>query len=92
MRLFRYLLLSFCLSLSSPLFAADSSVSSPVNINTADVATLSASLKGVGSSKAEAIVAYRDNYGPFKSVEELTAVKGIGDSLLAKNKGNISLK
>ncbi|MEH6556240.1 MAG: helix-hairpin-helix domain-containing protein [Oceanicoccus sp.] len=92
MRLFRYIFLSLCLLLSSPLFAADSSILSPVNINTADAATLSASLKGVGSSKAEAIVAYRDNYGPFKSVEELTAVKGIGDSLLAKNKGNISLK
>ncbi len=92
MRLSRYIFLSLCLLLSSPLFAADSSISSPVNINTADAATLSASLKGVGSSKAEAIVAYRNNYGPFKSVEELTAVKGIGDSLLAKNKDNIALK
>ena len=91
MRLIRYICLSLCL-LSPPLFAEDPSVSSTVNINTADAATLSASLKGVGSSKAQAIVTYRDNYGPFKSVEELTAVRGIGDSLLAKNKDVILLE
>ena len=91
MRLIRYKCLSLCL-LSPPLFAEDPSVSSTVNINTADAATLSASLKGVGSSKAQAIVTYRDNYGPFKSIEELTAVRGIGDSLLAKNKDNILLE
>ncbi len=79
MRLFRFFLLSLYLSLSSPLFAEDQPL--PVNINTADAAALTAALKGVGPSKAEAIVAYRQSYGSFQSVDELAEVKGIGDSL-----------
>lgn len=55
-----------------------------VNINTADVATLSSSLKGIGQSKAQAIVDYREKNGPFKSVDELENVKGIGSKSLEK--------
>jgi competence protein ComEA len=87
MRLISVVLLSFFLSFSSSLFAAD-----PVNINTADVSTLSDGLNGVGLKKAQAIVEYRNSYGPFKSIEELKAVKGIGDSLLDKNRDNIVIK
>lgn len=90
MRLFPVVLLSFILLFSSSLFAADPAM--PVNINTADAATLSASLKGVGQSKAQAIIDYRESFGPFKSVDELKAVKGIGDSLLDKNRDTIVLK
>ncbi len=54
-----------------------------VNINTADVATL-ASLNGIGQSKAEAIVAYREANGPFQSPEELANVKGIGSRTVEK--------
>ncbi len=64
----------------------------PININTADATTLSEGLKGVGPSKAEAIIAYRESYGPFQAVEELTAVKGIGESLLSKNRDKIILE
>ena len=81
MRTFRSFLLSLLLAFSSLVLAAEPQY--PVNINTADAATLSASLKGVGVSKAKAIIAYRENYGPFKSVDELT-VRGIGESLLKK--------
>jgi competence ComEA-like helix-hairpin-helix protein len=35
--------------------------------------------KGIGIKTAEAIIAYRENYGPFKAFEELVAVKGIGE-------------
>lgn len=54
-----------------------------VNINTADEATLMA-LKGIGESKAKAILEYRQTNGPFKSVEDLTKVKGIGDTTLSQ--------
>lgn len=91
MRILRYFLLSLCLLATPPLFAADQPAS-PVNINTADVVTLSEALTGVGPSKAEAIVAYRQSFGPFQSVDELTAVKGIGNSLLDKNRDRIILK
>ena len=56
--------------------AADSSNKSVVNINTATVAEL-ANLPGVGPSKAEAIVKYRKDR-PFKKVEHIMRVKGIG--------------
>ncbi len=89
MHLFRYFLLSLCLSLTSPVFAEEPV---PININTADAVTLSTALKGVGVRKAEAIITYRDSYGPFQSVDELTAVKGIGESLLNKNRDKIVLQ
>jgi competence protein ComEA len=58
----------------------------PVNINTADAATLSRELKGIGMKRAQAIVEYRQKNGPFKSAEELALVKGIGPAALAKNR------
>lgn len=63
-----------------------------VNINTADAAALSNGLVGVGQSKAEAIIAYRKEHGPFKSVEQLAEVKGIGDKLVQKNHDRIVVK
>lgn len=65
--------------------------SQQVNINTADVATLAGSLRGVGIKKAEAIVAYRSEHGPFKSVDELVNVKGIGDKMLEQLRPHVSL-
>lgn len=61
----------------------------PVNINTADAETISAELQGVGLSKAQAIVEYRQANGPFKSADELVEVKGIGERTLEMNRGNI---
>jgi len=63
-----------------------------VNINTADAATLAGSLKGIGLSRAEEIIRYRESYGPFKSVDELGDVKGIGPATLDKNRGLITLE
>ena len=56
-----------------------------VNINTAGVEELKA-LPGIGPSKAAAIVAYRDQHGKFKSVDELKQVKGIGEGIYQKLK------
>jgi competence protein ComEA len=60
-----------------------------VNINDADAETLHRVLTGVGKSKAQAIVAYREAHGKFYSAEELTAVRGIGASTVRKNESRI---
>jgi len=61
-----------------------------VNLNTADEATLT-SLKGIGAVKAKAIIAYRQQNGPFKSVDDLKKVPGIGDKLLAQLKDQVTV-
>ncbi len=54
----------------------------PVNVNTASAEELT-QLPGIGKSKAEAIVAYRQAH-PFRAASELTEVKGIGPKMLEK--------
>jgi competence protein ComEA len=61
----------------------------PVNINSANAATLSQELKGIGMKRAQAIVDYRQKHGPFKSADELTLVKGIGPAVIARNRDSI---
>lgn len=78
------LLLSLALSASA--FAAER-----VNVNTADASTIAETLNGVGEAKAEAIVAYRTEHGPFKSADQLTEVKGIGLKTVEKNRDRIDL-
>lgn len=56
----------------------EETVSFPVNINTADADTLTA-LPGIGRVLAERIVAYRRQNGPFRVIEEITKVEGIGE-------------
>lgn len=63
-----------------------------VNINTADVEELSSVLQGVGRARAEAIVQYREMYGPFESIEELMDVSGVGEATLARNRQAITLE
>lgn len=67
-------------------------VESKVNINKADARTIAATLTGIGTSKAEAIVAYREAHGAFTSVEELREVKGIGAATLDRNRERIVLE
>ena len=56
-----------------------------VNINTADRELLT-QLPGIGPVTAEKIVEFRQTNGKFKSIDELTSVKGIGDKTLVKLK------
>ena len=64
----------------------------PVNLNTADAATLTRELKGIGATKAKAIIDYREEHGPFSSVDELLEVKGIGSATLDKIRGQLSIQ
>lgn len=65
--------------------------SSSVNINTADAETLAKILKGVGPAKAEAIVEHRKKHGPFKSLDQLAGVSGIGKKLVEMNREVITV-
>ena len=62
---------------------------SPVSLNNADAATLSA-VKGIGPKRASAFVAYRQKNGKFKSVSDLDHVKGFGGKLIARVKGRLT--
>jgi competence protein ComEA len=71
---------------------AVASQAAPVNINKADADTLAQNLVGIGYKRAEAIVRYRDTYGPFFSADDLTEVKGVGQSIVDKNRDRITLE
>ncbi len=61
-----------------------------VDINTATQSELE-SIKGLGPSKAKAIIAYREKSGGFKTLDELDNVKGFGKSTIAKLRGELSV-
>lgn len=62
-----------------------------VDINNADAETLARELSGVGHSRAEAIIEYRQTIGAFESAEDLLNVRGIGIQILDANRDNIEL-
>ena len=64
----------------------------PVNINTASAAEIAEALNGIGLSKAQAIVEYREAYGEFSRADEIVFVRGIGESTYEKNKSDILVK
>lgn len=57
-----------------------------INLNTADLSSLIGSFKGIGKKRAEAIIAYRESHQGFKSLEELTEVKGLGQRFVDTNR------
>lgn len=61
-----------------------------VNLNTATVDELDG-VKGIGPSKAKAIVDYRSKNGQFKSVDDLKGVKGFGEKSVAKLRGELTV-
>lgn len=76
----------FVVLVSLPVFLA---AAQTVNINTADKETLM-TVKGVGEKRAEAIIAFREQNGPFKSVDDLLLVKGVGQSIVDDNRDTLS--
>jgi len=78
-------------SLICGLLPAGAALAGPVNLNSADAATLAKELDGIGPAKAQAIVEYRQKNGPFRSAEDLLKVDGIGDKVLEQNRSNIRL-
>ncbi len=78
--------------LSTTLIASSNlAYAAPVNVNQADAKTIAASLKGIGMTKARALVDYREKHGKFTSAESLTQVSGIGIKTVEKNKDDIQL-
>jgi competence protein ComEA len=65
---------------------------SSVNINLASAEQLAERLNGVGIKRAQSIVEYRTAHGAFTSPEQLLSVKGVGEKVLEKNRGQIVLK
>ncbi len=73
------------------LFNALAFAGESVDINSADAATLANALQGIGPAKAEAIVAYREKHGPFKSVDDLVMVQGIGEKTVEMNRESLGV-
>lgn len=75
--------LALLLCSASPLLAKKKPPARPVNLNTATAAELQ-EVPGIGPATAQKILDTRKSYGPFKSVDDLLAIKGIGQKRLDK--------
>lgn len=69
---------------------ADSAADGKLDLNRADVAALM-ELPGIGQSKADAIVGYREEHGPFSQAEDLMKVEGIKEGVFNKIKDRIKV-
>ena len=69
---------------------ADPETDGKVNINTADVNQLQ-QLSGIGQTRAEAIIAYRNEHGAFAKVEDIMKVSGIKNALFEKMRDDITV-
>ena len=82
----------FTMAAAFALLAAPTlALAGPVDVNTADAETISAELKGVGLAKAQAIIEYRKKHGPFRSADDLSLVKGIGERTVELNRSDIKV-
>ncbi len=77
--------------LAAAWFSALAWAAATVDINRASAEEIAEALNGVGLSKAQAIVAYREANGPFAHADELVNVKGIGLRTVDKNRENIQV-
>jgi len=86
MKSIRMLLAASLLAVTGSLFAAP-----PVNINTAGPEALAEAINGVGLKRAEEIVREREENGPFKSVDELSRVQGIGERIIERSRQRLTV-
>jgi len=82
---------SFLASLLLVALCAGQAIAAAVDVNSADARAIADALSGVGPKTAAAIVTYRKQHGPFKVVEDLLNVKGIGPKTLERNRKDITL-
>jgi len=86
MKKLKYLLGAATLLLSLSTLAGE-----PVDLNSANAKALATAIDGVGMKRAEAIVNYRNQHGPFESVDDLAKVRGISTKTINKNRENLSV-
>jgi competence protein ComEA len=79
------LIKSVCVT-GAVMFSALTMAGQPVDVNTADAALIAKSLDGVGPVKSAAIVKYRKENGPYKTLADVDKVRGIGPRTLENNK------
>ncbi len=79
-------------SVNQPAHVQSTQVVKPqiVNLNKSTFEQL-VTLKGVGDTKAQAIIAYRQQVGSFKSINELSKVSGISEKIVSANKTRLSI-
>jgi competence protein ComEA len=90
MKIMKTVVLSVIMFCAVPLYTG-LAFAAEVNINKADAPTLAAELSGIGEKKAQAIIEYRKQNGPFTSVDDLQKVKGISSKTIDKNRKDLSL-
>lgn len=74
-----------------PEVATSTAAETQVSINHASAEQLAAAMNGIGLKKAQAIVSYREQYGPFTEVAQLKEVPGIGSALIERNSSRLKL-
>ena len=87
MLILRAFLLTFVIALANSAFAEQA-----VDVNSATASEIAEAMTGIGLKRAEAIVAFREKNGRFRSLDDLVLVKGIGASTLDKNRDRISVE
>lgn len=82
------LIILFTVLITTPAYANEQPA---LNINNASIEQLE-QMKGIGPSKAQAIVEYRLQNGNFSQIDDLVKVKGIGQTFLEKNRAWLSVE
>ena len=85
-------LLALALAATSLALTTSPAAAADFDINTASSTEIEKNLAGVGPKKAEAIVAYREQNGRFKTTDDLLQVAGIGPATVQKNLDVLNLK
>lgn len=76
-------------AMSSTTAAKPVAAAATIDLNSADASTLAREMRGIGQSKARAIVEYRRIHGPFRSIDDLALVKGIGARTIELNRAKL---